>query len=76
MTPDEKKHYKTTKLRTELFGDLSYGEFFRTAKNLYDIAKKHKPSAQVASNFKNMVRRVLKKDVNKKLTGTKKDPTK
>jgi hypothetical protein len=72
LTPDEKNHYKTTKLRTELFGDLSYGEFFRTAKNLcvlcvfilllllykslthnrYDIAKKHKPSAQVAQNFK------------------------
>ena len=34
MTPYEKNHFKTTKLRTELFGVQSYTEFFRTATNL------------------------------------------
>jgi hypothetical protein len=98
------------KLRTELFGELSYGEFFRTATNLCvlcvfilllllhksltpqqvqyceeaEIQRPSRPKLQVIFLFlfsfslfsicphppcRNMVRRLLKKDVKVKLTG-------
>ena len=106
-------HFKTTKLRTELFGELSYGDFFRTATNLCvlcvfilllllhksltpqqvqyceeaEIQRPNHPKLQVNFVFclfslfsicphpsrRNTVRRVLKKDVKKKLTGIAKD---
>ena len=34
MTPSEKIHVKGTKLRTDLFGEQNYTEFYQTATNL------------------------------------------
>jgi hypothetical protein len=108
MTPSEKVHYQTTKLRTDLFGEQNYTEFYQTATNLCvlcvfilllflhksltpqqvqyceeaEIQRPNHPKLQVNllclfSLFticphppcRNMVRRLLKKDVKVKPTG-------